>query len=72
MERYIKEYANAKRKATEQYAFDAALKERIIEIINCALQGREREFITADEAIRLILEAESRTISEHEGVKTGA
>ena len=58
MERYIKEYANAKIKATKQCELmQKEYKKQIIQKINKALKLRDAELITIDETIKTILEA---------------
>jgi len=65
MERYIKEYANAKIKATRQCeSMNNQYKKRIIERINKALYLRNKEMITADEAIGTIFNAEQSVCEE--------
>ena len=65
MERYIKEYANAKIKATRQCKLmNSQYKKRIIERINKALYLRNKEMIAADEAIEAILNAEQSVCGE--------
>ena len=56
-ERYIKEYANdCKRKIEENNLIRINLKNKIIAKINKAVKLRDKELITADEAIKIILE----------------
>lgn len=56
-ERYIKEYANdCKRKIEENNLIRSNLKNKIIAKINKAVKLRDKELITADEAIKIILE----------------
>jgi hypothetical protein len=58
MERFIKEYANAKIKATKQCELmQKEYKKQIIQKINKALKLRDAELITIDETIKTILEA---------------
>ena len=57
VERYIKEYANdCKRKIEENNIMEANVKSKAITKINKAMKLRDRELITADEAIKIILE----------------
>jgi hypothetical protein len=65
MERYIKEYANAKIKEIRQCKLmNSQYKKRIIERINKALYLRNKEMIAADEAIEAILNAEQSVCGE--------
>lgn len=58
MERYIKEYANARIKETNaNELMQDQYKQRTIEKINKALKLRDAELITIDETIKTILEA---------------
>ena len=61
LKRYVKEFANDKRKCYEQIAAESPrlLKDcqQSIERITGAVKAYERYMITADEAIRVILEA---------------
>lgn len=58
MERYIKEYANAKiKRIKSNILMQKPLKETAINQINNALKIRERGLITIDETIKVILEA---------------
>lgn len=57
VERYIKEYANAcKRAIKENDLMGSNAKNKAIEKINKAVKLRDRGLITADEAIKIILE----------------
>lgn len=57
VERYIKEYANAcKRKIEENNLMASNEKNNAAEKINKAVNLRDRGLITADEAIKIILE----------------
>lgn len=57
VERYIKEYVNAcKRKIEESNLMAINIKNKIVSKINKAVKLRDRELITADEAIKIILE----------------
>ena len=61
VERYIKEYANACKKAIKSnIQMETDVKNHIIEIINKAIKLRDRGLITADETIKIILERYSR------------
>lgn len=65
MERYIKEYANAKIKATRQCKLmNSQYKKRIIEMINKAIYLKNKGMITVDEAIETILSAEQSVCGE--------
>lgn len=56
-ERYIKEYANdCKRKIEENDLMGSNLKNKVVAKINKAVKLRDKGLITADEAIRIILE----------------
>lgn len=56
-ERYIKEYANDwKRKIEENDLMGSNLKNKAVAKINKAVKLRDKGLITADEAIRIILE----------------
>lgn len=56
-ERYIEEYANdCKRKIEENNLIGSNLKNKIIAKINKTVKLRDKELITADEAIKIILE----------------
>lgn len=58
MERYIKEYASAKIKATiENDLMREELKQNTITRIKRGLTLREQGFVTANETIKIILEA---------------
>ena len=55
MERYIKEYANAKIKSwNENELMRSDIREKYIVIVNNVLRQRERGLITVDEALMLI------------------
>lgn len=57
VEKYIKEYANAcKRKIEESNLMAINIKNKIVTKINKAVKLRDRGLITADEAIKIILE----------------
>ena len=65
MERYIKEYANAKIKATKQCELmKKQYKKQIIERINKAIYLKNKGMITVDEAIETILSAEQSVCGE--------
>ncbi len=56
-ERYIKEYANdCKRKIEENNLMESNVKNKAIAKINKAVKLRDKGLITADEAIKIILE----------------
>lgn len=56
-ERYIKEYANdCKRKIEENNLMGSNVKNKTIAKINKAVKLRDKGVITADEAIKIILE----------------
>lgn len=56
-ERYIKEYVNdCKRKIEENNLMGSNVKNKAITKINKAVKLRDRGLITADEAIKIILE----------------
>ena len=58
MERYIKEYAAAKTKRLkENDLMQPGIKDLMLDRIAKAIALRERGLITADETIRMILEA---------------
>lgn len=61
LKRYVKEFANDKRKCYEQIAAESPRLlddcQRAIERITGAVRAYERYMITADEAIRAILDA---------------
>ena len=55
VERYILEYASAKRKALENNSLmNQGIKKELLRRIDYAVKMRERGFIIADEAIQLI------------------
>lgn len=57
VERYIKEYANdCKRKIEENNLMWSNVKNKAIAKINKAVKLRDKGLITADEAIKIILE----------------
>jgi len=57
MERFVKEYANyKKRNISNNELMLSEIKDKAVKKINGALRARERELITADETIRLIME----------------
>ena len=61
VERYIKEYANAcKKEIASNTEMKDSVKDHAIEVINKAVKMRDRGLITADEAIKMILERYSR------------
>ena len=65
MERYIKEYANAKIEATKQCEWmNNQYKKQIIERINKAIYLKNKGMITVDEAIETILSAEQSVCGE--------
>lgn len=56
-ERYIKEYANnCKREIEENNLMGSNIKNKAVAKINKAVKLRDRGLITADEAIKIILE----------------
>ncbi|MDY2606898.1 MAG: hypothetical protein SOV90_03060 [Lachnospiraceae bacterium] len=57
VERYIREYANACRAGIKNYdLMKEEYKEKANRAIDNALKAREKGLITADEAIKIILE----------------
>ena len=55
VERYIREYANAKRKAYENNSLiNSGIRAELLRRIDRALKMREKCFITADEAMKII------------------
>lgn len=55
VERFIREYASAKRRALEHNELmNAGIKAELLRRVDMALRGRERGIITADEAIKMI------------------
>ncbi len=57
VERYIKEYADAcKREIKHNTNMQDNVKNHAIEVINNAIKMRDRGLITADEAVKMILE----------------
>lgn len=55
IERYIREYASAKRTALKNNSLiNNGIKKEMLRRIDGALVARERGYITADEAIKLI------------------
>jgi len=57
MERFIKEYANYKKKSYQRNTLlQQEYKDEALNRIDKALKSKERGLITVDEAIRIILE----------------
>lgn len=55
VERFIREYASAKRRALERNELmNDGIKAELLRRVDMALRGRERGIITVDEAIKMI------------------